>query len=78
MLTLCGEQVESLWDEVLPIKARELPEDLAHLDTVLSDALLLQPIATAWEQSARDRGRPSISMATFVRLMVVKQRTGWG
>jgi IS5 family transposase len=78
MLTLCGGQVECLWDEVLPIQARELPEDLARLDTVLSDPLLLSPIAAAWEQSARDRGRPSISMASFVRLMVVKQRTGWG
>src|SRR5438552_14308233 len=26
MLTLCGGQVECLWDEVLPIEARELPE----------------------------------------------------
>jgi IS5 family transposase len=38
----------------------------------------LSPIAEAWEESARERGRPSISIATFVRLMVVKQRTGWG
>ena len=29
MLTLRGGQVESLWDEVLPVEARELPEDLA-------------------------------------------------
>ncbi len=78
MLTLCGGQVECLWDEVLPIQARELPEDLARLDRVLSDPLLLEPIAAAWEQSARGRGRPSISIASFVRLMVVKQRTGWG
>jgi transposase, IS5 family len=78
MLTLVGEQVESLWDEVLPIEVRELPEDLARLDRVLSDSLLLFPIAQAWEAGARERGRPSISMATFVRLMVVKQRTGWG
>ena len=40
--------------------------------------MLLCPIAQAWEESARGRGRPSIAMATFVRLMVVKQRTGWG
>jgi transposase, IS5 family len=78
MLTLCGGQVECLWDEVLPVKARELPEDLARLDAVLCDPLLLEPIAAAWERSARDRGRPSISMASFVRLMVIKQRTGWG
>jgi IS5 family transposase len=78
MLTLVGEQVESLWDEVLPAEIRELPDDLARLDRVLSDSLLLVPIARAWEASARERGRPSISMATFVRLMVIKQRTGWG
>jgi IS5 family transposase len=77
MLTLCAQQMESLWDEVLPIEVRELPEDLARLDKVLSDGLLL-PIAEAWEVSARERGRPSIAMATFVRLMVIKQRTGWG
>jgi IS5 family transposase len=78
MLTLRGGQVESLWDEVLPIEVRELPEDLAGLDLVLGDPVLLAPIAAAWECSARDRGRPSISMAVFVRLMVVKARTGWG
>ena len=78
MLTLVGEQVESLWDEVLPIEVRELPDDLARLDRVLSDPILLFPIAQAWEESARERGRPSISIATFVRLMVIKQRTGWG
>jgi len=77
MLTLCAEQMESLWDEVLPVEVRELPEDLARLDRVLSDGLLL-PIAQAWEQTARERGRPSIAMVTFVRLMVIKQRTGWG
>jgi transposase, IS5 family len=78
MLTLCGGQVESLWDEVLPVEVRELPNDLARLDRVLSDHVLLWPIAQAWEESARERGRPSIPMVTFVRLMVVKHRTGWG
>jgi IS5 family transposase len=78
MLRLVGEQVESLWDEVLPAEIRELPDDLARLDRVLTDSRLLVPIARAWEEGARGRGRPSISIATFVRLMVIKQRTGWG
>ncbi len=78
MLTLRGGQVECLWDEVLPIGARELPEDLARLDRVLSDSVLLEPVTAAWKQSARERGRPSISMESFVRLMIIKQRTGWG
>jgi len=78
MLTLLGGQVESLWDEVLPSGVRELPDDLAWLDRVLSDPLLLRPIWDAWEAGSRGRGRPSISMASFVRLMVAKQRAGWG
>ncbi|MCA1681146.1 MAG: transposase, partial [Actinobacteria bacterium] len=78
MLTLSGAQVECLWDEVLPVEARELPGDLARLDWVLGDRALLGPVERAWERTARERGRPSIAMATFVRLMVVKARTGWG
>jgi Transposase domain (DUF772) len=55
---------------------------------VLSDELLLFPIAQAWEQTAREqtpreqtpreRGRPSIATTSFVRLMVLKHGTGWG
>ena len=78
MLTILGGQVESLWDEVLPVEVRELPDDLALLDRVLADHGLLFPIAQAWERTALERGRPSIAMVTFVRLMVVKNRTGWG
>jgi IS5 family transposase len=78
MLRLVGEQVESLFDEALPIEVRELPEQLARLDELLSDPALLAPIAQRWEAAARDRGRPTIAMALFVRLMVIKQRTGWG
>jgi hypothetical protein len=78
MLTLRGGQVEVLWDEALPIEARELPEDLAGLDRVLRDPALLGPVREAWACSARDRGRPSIAIDVFVRLLVIKQRTGWG
>jgi IS5 family transposase len=78
MLMLSAGQVESLWDEVLPVGVRELPEDLARLDRALADPELVRPIAEAWEASARGHGRPTIAMTAFVRLMVVKQRTGWG
>jgi transposase, IS5 family len=78
MLQLMGGQVESLFDELLPVEVRELPADLATLDRLLSDPRLLAAIEQAWEQTARDHGRPTIPMASFVRLMVVKQRTGWG
>jgi transposase, IS5 family len=78
MLRLAGGQVESLWDEVLPGEVKELPEDLAALDVLLSDPVLLEPIVSTWRREALAHGRPPISMATYVRLMVIKQRAGWG
>ena len=65
-------------DGLLPAEVRELPEELAALDRLLADPRLLAPIEQAWERTARERGRPTIPMASFVRLMVIKQRTGWG
>ena len=32
MLRLQGGRVECLWDELLPERLRELPEDLARID----------------------------------------------
>ncbi len=85
MLRLEGEQVESLWDEILPMEARQLPEDLARIDELLRDVKLLAPIEAHWQReaeqrgrSARGHGRPTIAMASYVRLMVLKQRFGWG
>jgi IS5 family transposase len=78
MLRLTGGQVEPLFDELLPVEVRELPADLAVLDRLLADPRLLAPITQAWAQTARGHGRPTIPMASFLRLMVIKQRTGWG
>ena len=85
MLTLFAGQAESLWDEALPVEVRELPEDLAELDRLLSDPELLAPIVAHWrrevEQTQRavlTGGRPTIAMETYIRLMVLKQRYRWG
>ncbi|MCA1700952.1 MAG: transposase, partial [Actinobacteria bacterium] len=78
MLRLSGGQAESLFDEALPIEVRELPEDLAALDALLSDPAVLAPVERAWDRGARGHGRPTIPIDRFVRLMVIKQRTGWG
>jgi len=84
MLRLSGGQVESLWDEVLPVGVRELPGDLAALDVLLRDRALFAPIAAHWKSEAAagrasvSYGRPTIAIDTFVRLMVIKHRTGWG
>jgi transposase, IS5 family len=78
MLRLSGGQVESLFDLGLPVEVRELPADLAALDGLLADPALLEPVERAWDQAARGHGRPTIPMTVFIRLMVVKQRSGWG
>ncbi|HEY8865826.1 MAG TPA: transposase [Solirubrobacteraceae bacterium] len=78
MLRLSGGQVESLFDLGLPVEVAELPGDLAVLDRLLADPALLAPIEAAWQDSARDFGRPSLAMDRFVRLMIIKARSGWG
>jgi IS5 family transposase len=84
VLTLFADGAESLWDELLPEEVRVLPDDLARLDELLADPGLLAPIAIRWERELReaskfsDRGRPSLAMETYVRLMVLKHRCGWG
>ena len=78
MLRLVGPQAECLFDVGLPVEVRELPADLAALDVLLDDATLFAPIREAWSVCASGAGRPSIAMNCFVRLMVIKTRTGWG
>jgi IS5 family transposase len=85
MLLLEARPVELLWDEVLPIEARQIPADLAAIDRLLDDPTVLAPMAALWQREAERRGRstarhgrPTIPAATYVRLMVVKQRYGWG
>lgn len=80
-----GPQAESLWDEALPVEVRELPEDLAALDVLLSDHGLLGPIVERFRREVFESrravltdGRPTIAMETFVRLMVLKARYRWG
>lgn len=85
MLRLVAAQAETLWDEALPIEVRELPADLAALDALLSGPGLLAPFAACWQRealasgtSSADHGRPTIAIETYVRLMVLKARHGWG
>lgn len=78
MLRLSGGQVESLFDLGLPVEVAELPAGLAALDRLLDEPSLLAPIEAAWQDGARDFGRPSVPIDRFVRLMVIKARSSWG
>lgn len=70
--------VATVWDTLLPPELCALPEDLARLDELLDHDSMLEPFRKHWERTAHHHGRPSIPMAVYLRLMVVKHRTGWG
>ena len=85
MLTLRAGQVETLWDESLPVEVRELPDDLARLDLLLGGEALFAPIVAHWQREVAEtgravltEGRPTIAIETYVRLMVLKARYRWG
>ena len=85
MLTLLAGQPECLWDDSLPVEVKELPEDLAALDGLLSDPELLWPLVERWRREFREtgrlvltEGRPTIPLETYMRLMLLKQRYRWG
>jgi transposase, IS5 family len=85
MLTVLAEQPECLWDDALPLEVKELPDDLAALDVLMSDPELLWPIVERWRREFREtgrlvltEGRPTIAMETYIRLMVLKARYRWG
>lgn len=76
---------DTVWDVLLPAGVTVLPPDLARVDELLSDPGLLAPFRSLWRErdaasgrQASSFGRPTIAMATYVRLMVLRARTGWG
>jgi transposase, IS5 family len=78
-------QTGSLFDLVLPEPLRDLPADLAAIDELLQDDQMLAPFRAHWDEEVKAGligstrcGRPTIPMATYVRLMVLKHRYGWG
>jgi IS5 family transposase len=76
-----------LWEELLAVGVgvRALPSDLAAIDVLLADGGVYAPIRELWRRRDSERGtstltegRPTVAMTTFVRMMVLKARTGWG
>jgi transposase, IS5 family len=78
MLTKQAGQLETIWDGVLPELIRALPDDLARLDQVLDAPQVLKRFEQHWGRAKLNAGRPSIPMATYVRLVTLKHRHGWG
>src|SRR3954451_18754595 len=84
MPLLEARPVELLWDELRPIETGLMPADLVG-DRLFDDPLVLAPMVAHGQRESEQRGRtaarhgrPTIPMGTYIRLMVVKQRAGWG
>lgn len=85
MLRLHSPSPDLLFDVLLPDEAKVLPGELANLDALLSDPKLLVAFAQHWAQAGAEEhravvelGRPTTPMATYLRVMVLKHRTGFG
>lgn len=59
---------------LFPEFARTLPDDPARLDQVLYAPAVLRQFEQHWGRANLNVGRPSIPMATYVRLMALKHR----
>ena len=59
------------WDDLLPLEARRLPEELARIDAYLDDERFITP----WRSHYSARlGRPSVPICTLLRLLYLKHR----
>jgi IS5 family transposase len=59
------------WDDLLPLEARRLPEELTRIDAYLDDERFITP----WRSHFSARlGRPSVPICTLLRLLYLKHR----
>jgi len=61
----------SLWESVLPEMALRMPAELVRVDELLDDPAMLEPFRAFFDPC---RGRRSIPMESYVRLMYLKYR----
>jgi IS5 family transposase len=66
---------ESIWDSLLPPQVRILSEELATVDAWLSDERFFEPYRQRFNQHV---GRPTVPVETYLRLMYLKHRYGFG
>ncbi|MEA2588535.1 MAG: hypothetical protein QOH66_1462 [Actinomycetota bacterium] len=74
----CEAHADCLIDELLPEEVKLLSDELVRVDRLLDDPAVLVAFRRHWDQPGLGHGRPSIPMASFVRLMWLKNATGWG
>ena len=70
MLRLRKDQ-PSLWESVLPAELFQMSEELAKVDRILDDERLFAPFKARFDTT---KGRPTIPVATYLRMMYLKRR----
>jgi IS5 family transposase len=85
LLRVAPERQSCLLESLLPGGLALLSDELAAIDALLADGEVYASVWELWRAhdrrhgtSALTEGRPTIPIETFVRLMVVKARHGWG
>ena len=85
LLRVAPERQACLLESLLPAGLALLSDELAAVDALLADGDVYASVWELWRAhdrrhgtSALTEGRPTIPIETFVRLMVVKARHGWG
>ena len=85
LLRVAPERQSCLLESLLPAGLALLSDELAAIDALLADGEVYASVWELWRAhdrrhgtSALTEGRPTIPIETFVRLMVVKARHGWG
>jgi IS5 family transposase len=74
MLRLSNDQ-RSLWESVLPEEVLQLSEELTRIDELLEDERFFKPFRDKFHTR---RGRPTVPVATYLRMMYLKRRYGLG
>jgi len=74
MLRLDNDQ-PSLWESVLPPELFEMSEELTKVDRILDDERFFAPFR---EKFFSRVGRPTVPVATYLRMMYLKRRYGLG
>lgn len=70
MLRLNHDQL-SLWETVLPAELFHMSEELADVDRILGDERFFEPFRKRFSTRV---GRPTIPIATYLRMMYLKRR----
>lgn len=85
LLRVAPERQSCLLEALLPAGVALLSDELAAIDALLADGDVYASVWELWRAHDRERGtsaltegRPTIAIETFVRMMVLKTRHGWG